>query len=71
MRHTAANIGVRGYDRSGRRRLSEPAGEHVEQVVVAGRYAYALGPAGVRILDLALEDVISATPGGPFSMQLL
>jgi hypothetical protein len=44
-------IGIRGYGLDGDRRFRLLTGEHVAGVEIAGRFAYALGPGGVAIVD--------------------
>jgi hypothetical protein len=57
-----SGIGVRGYRLDGRRRFQVLRGEHVADVEVAGRFAYALGNSGVAAIDTRSGSVVRRSP---------
>ena len=59
-----SGIGVRGYRLDGGRRFQVLRGEHVADLEVTGRFAYALGNRGVAVIDTRSGSVVkrSASP---------
>ena len=65
-----SGIGVRGYRLDGRRRFQVLRGEHIANVKVAGRFAYALNNSGVAVIDTRSGSVVTRSPA-PFHGHLL
>jgi hypothetical protein len=64
-------MGVRAYDRSGRQRLHLLGRESIQNVQVAGRFAYAIGPKGLRVIDIRAGKVVSRSADAPANVAFI
>jgi hypothetical protein len=64
-------IGLRAFGLSGRPHWRLLRGQRIWNVQVAGRYAYALGTAGVTVVDLRSHKVVSRTRSAPDEIEFL
>jgi hypothetical protein len=65
-----SGIGVRGYRLDGRPRFQVLRGEHVANVKVTGRFAYALSNSRVAVIDTRSGSVVKRSPA-PFHGHVL